>query len=129
MSSISVSPDVLHRRLGHPSNRVVSHVQESCNPNVSINGKLNYCDACQFGKIHALPYNFFFFQTFSPLELIHTYIPCSNCFKPRIQILHTFHRYTWVYSLRSRAECHRMSQISLPMGLYRALEASGDSYT
>ena len=26
-------------------------------------------------------------------------------------------------------ECHMMFQMSLPMGLYRAQEASGDSYT
>ena len=70
VSSISVSLDVLHRRLGHLSSRVMSHVQESCNPNASINGKLNFCDACQFGKNHALPYNnSSSSQNFSPLEL------------------------------------------------------------
>ena len=95
LSSISVSPDVLHKRLGHPSSRVMSHVQESCNSNASINGKLNFCDAFQFGKIHTLPYNSFFSQTFfTSCADPHRYMgPCSNCFKLRIQILHMFQRW------------------------------------
>ncbi|KAL6340340.1 hypothetical protein AAG906_040777 [Vitis piasezkii] len=121
----NVSPDVLHRRLGHPCSSVMSHVHESCNPNASINGKLNFCDACQFGKIHALPYKSSSSQTSSHLELIHTdiwgstLIVSNSGYKYYIHFIDDFSRYTWVHPLQTRAECHKMLQMTLPMGLYR----------
>ena len=108
--SSGLSLDVLHRRLGHPSSQVMSHVQNSCNFDVSINGKLSFCDACQLGKIHALPYNSSSSQTLSPLELIHTNIwgpapTVSNSgYKYYIHFIDDFSRYTWIYPLRTRAE-------------------------
>ena len=73
MSNV-LSLDVLHRRLGHPSSRVMSQVQKSCNSNISINEKQSLCDACQFGKVHALPYYSSSSIASLPLKLIHTNI-------------------------------------------------------
>uniref|UniRef100_A0A803QBQ7 GAG-pre-integrase domain-containing protein n=1 Tax=Cannabis sativa TaxID=3483 RepID=A0A803QBQ7_CANSA len=55
--SISVS-DMWHRRLGHPSSRVLKQVLKNVNVNVNPSSNENYhfCDACQYGKSHALPF-------------------------------------------------------------------------
>ncbi|XP_062088724.1 uncharacterized protein LOC133795285 [Humulus lupulus] len=50
--SLNSKKDVWHRRLGHPSNRVLSQVLNSLN--VKTNENDHFCDACQFGKSHAL---------------------------------------------------------------------------
>uniref|UniRef100_A0A803PPY9 GAG-pre-integrase domain-containing protein n=1 Tax=Cannabis sativa TaxID=3483 RepID=A0A803PPY9_CANSA len=49
--SLNSKIDVWHRRLGHPSSKVLSHVLESTNVKVSQNEMQSFCDACQYGKI------------------------------------------------------------------------------
>uniref|UniRef100_A0A803PTK8 GAG-pre-integrase domain-containing protein n=1 Tax=Cannabis sativa TaxID=3483 RepID=A0A803PTK8_CANSA len=59
----SVSPSFLslkdrwHKRLGHPSNRVLNKVLNLADVKVNMNEKSSFCEACQFGKSHALPFN------------------------------------------------------------------------
>lgn len=48
--------DIWHQRLGHPSNRVLSHVLSQINVKNLNNEENSFCDACQLGKSHALPF-------------------------------------------------------------------------
>ena len=67
-----------HYRLGHPSSKILSQVFHDCNlkpiprnKNESVNGP-NFCESCQFGKPHALPFKLSNTTASKPLELIHT---------------------------------------------------------
>ena len=77
----SVSLDIWHQRLGHPSSRVLSQVVSSCNLHVIMKSKLPFCIACKLGKSHALPIFYlilnvpnlwnWFIQTYGDLLLFH----------------------------------------------------------
>lgn len=51
--NVIVTKSLLHRRLGHPSLKVLDQILKNCTLNFPINEKLNFCEACQFGKMHA----------------------------------------------------------------------------
>lgn len=67
-----VSKNVWHRRLGHPSLKLFESILQKCKLPVKSNEKLMFCDACQFGKSHALPFPTSASQAKSWFELIHT---------------------------------------------------------
>lgn len=45
-------------RLGHPLGPVMSQVLNSSNEKLNVNKISHFCDACQLGKSHSLPFNF-----------------------------------------------------------------------
>lgn len=64
--------DEWHRRLGHPSNNTLSEVMKLCNVKVKYNDKVSFCETCQFGKSHFLPFKPSTSHATFPLDLIHT---------------------------------------------------------
>lgn len=110
LSPLSLSSEVWHKRLGHPSNRVLQTVMKSCNQNFKINEKPTFCDACQYGKSHLLPFAKSISHALKPLELIHTDIwgpsPINSSSGNRfyIHFIDDFSRYTWIYPLKSKSE-------------------------
>lgn len=63
---------VWHKRLGHPSHRVLCQALKSYVSNLNISEKSFFCDACELGKSHALPFAPSTSHTTKPLELVHT---------------------------------------------------------
>ena len=106
----SVSIDIWHQRLGHPSSRVLSQVVSSCNLPIVMKSKLPFCTACKLGKSHALPFPLSDSQCTKPLELIH-----SNLWEPSPLLSNNGHRlyvifvddfswFCWFYLLQSKSE-------------------------
>lgn len=60
-----------HRKLGHPSSRVLNEILKSCNVRVPQDDHFSFCEACQFGKMHYLPFRNSFSHAQEHLELIH----------------------------------------------------------
>lgn len=56
--NVVVSKAVWHRKLGHPSSKILNSILKGCNLIVNNNnGKTEFCDYCQFGKSHNLPFS------------------------------------------------------------------------
>lgn len=99
-SSVSESSSSLrfwHLCPGHPSLKVLGKVLEQCNLKKSFineNGLLQFCDACQYGKNHVLPFHSSFVKTTRPLELIHTDLwgPSPTLISRGISLLYTLCR-------------------------------------
>ena len=64
--------DLWHRRFGHPSNKILFEILRSCHQSMLINKNISFCDACQYGKSHSLPFPISTYHAKSPLELIHS---------------------------------------------------------
>lgn len=76
-----ISKNIWHSRMGHPSFRVLDQVLTSCNIKIKMNEKVNFYEACQYGKSHKLPFTHFLTHASHPLDLIHTNLwgqPLSN---------------------------------------------------
>ncbi|KAL5538576.1 hypothetical protein UlMin_046073 [Ulmus minor] len=86
----------------------ILHFLKQCNENSSINTKFPFCDACQFGKSHSLPFQFSEKRATKPLQLIHTYlwgpapVTSSYGFKYYIHFIDDFSRSTWLYPLKHK---------------------------
>lgn len=73
--NMTVSREVWHQRPGHPSSKVFDIVAKTCNLPVIVNEKSTFCEACKFGKSHALPFPLSVSHASTPFELIHTVSP------------------------------------------------------
>ena len=102
--------EVWHRRLGHPSLRTLSKILQTCNQNSLINEKKLFCDACQYGKSHLLPFSISDSHAEKPLDLIHSDIwgpspiASSSGFRYYIHFVDDYSRYTWLYPLKNKSD-------------------------
>ncbi|KAM6584466.1 hypothetical protein CsatB_011468 [Cannabis sativa] len=109
VSCVSKS-DVWHRRLGHPSHKVLSQVLNCCQVKISKNEMNHFCDACQFGKSHALPFKPSNNKASNILDLIHSDlwgpspIVSNNGYRFYIHFIDDCTRFTWIYPLKTKAE-------------------------
>ncbi|KAH9785453.1 retrovirus-related pol polyprotein from transposon RE1 [Citrus sinensis] len=108
----STSINILHRQLGHPSLTVMKHVLTDCK-HLQFSNKTqlpDFCDACQYGKVHKLHFKTTANKTASPLELIHTDlwgpapITFLNGYKYYISFIDDYSRYTWIYHLKTKSQ-------------------------
>uniref|UniRef100_A0A803QD60 Integrase catalytic domain-containing protein n=1 Tax=Cannabis sativa TaxID=3483 RepID=A0A803QD60_CANSA len=110
LESLVSKSDVWDRRLGHPSPRVLSQVLNSCQVKISKNEMLHFCDACQFGKSHALPFKNSNSKATNVLDLVHSDlwgpspVMSNNGFRIYIHFIDDCTRYTWIYPLKTKAE-------------------------
>ena len=114
-SSVSNSNNkLLHMRFGYPSHKVLSEILKSCNQSMVFNKNIFFCDACQYGKSHALPFPVSSYHAKSPLKLIHSDlwgpapITSSEGFRYYIHFLDDYSRYTWIYALKNKNEAIEM---------------------
>lgn len=102
--------DIWHKRLGHPSKNILSLVLKQSNINANVNETLSFCDACQFGKAHALPFPTSHSQAQHVLDLIHTDlwgpspIASHTNYRYYIHFLDDYSRFTWLYPLKHKSE-------------------------
>ena len=108
----SSSINVLHRQLGHPSSKVMKHVLTNCK-HLQFSNKTqipDFCDACQYGKVHKLHFGVTENKTASPLELIHTDlwgptpITSLNGYRYYISFIDDYSRYTLIYPLKAKSQ-------------------------
>ncbi|MDV3193968.1 MAG: DDE-type integrase/transposase/recombinase, partial [Sweet potato little leaf phytoplasma] len=101
---------IWHRRLGHLSDRVLSHVLKFCNEKASINEIPTFCDACQFGKPRSLPFKLSNSHTSAPLELIHcdlwgpSSVSSSSGYNYYISFVDNFTRLTHIFPLKRKSK-------------------------
>ena len=97
-----------HIKLGHPNNKVLEKVLKICNVKTSSHDQFSFCEACQFGKLHLLPFKSYFSLAKEPLELIHNdvwgpapILSPSN-FKHYLLFIDDYNRFTWIFSLKQK---------------------------
>lgn len=61
-----------HNIFGHPSSRLLNQLLNSSKLKSGINEKLSFCEACQFGKSHRLPFSNSISRATNVLDLVHT---------------------------------------------------------
>lgn len=76
----------------------------------SSNDQFSFCEACQFGKLHLLPFKPSSSHAKEPLDLIHSdvwgpapILSPSN-FKYYVHFIDDFIRFTWIFPLKQKSE-------------------------
>lgn len=67
----SLEKENWHRKLGYPSNRVLNKVLQLCNLKFKKD-EIQFCESCQYGKLHNLLFPLSQSRSSCPLELIHS---------------------------------------------------------
>lgn len=86
--------------LGHPNNKLLEKVLQSCNVKVSHIDTFNFYEAGQYGKINLLPFETSSSYTHEILELVNTdecgttIIISSSGFKYYVHFIDNFIRFT-----------------------------------
>ncbi|KAH9705793.1 retrovirus-related pol polyprotein from transposon RE1 [Citrus sinensis] len=105
--SSNVSVSLLHNRLGHPSKHVLQTLlRNNCITFTCDNKqKLEFCNACQLGKLHQFHFSATDIKSKYPLELIHTDLwgPASvlsmEGYSYYISFVDDYTRYCWIFPL------------------------------
>jgi len=96
------------RKLGHPNNKVLEKVLKICNVKTSSRDQFSFCEACQFGKLHLLPFKLSSSHAKEPLELIHgdvwgpAPILSPSNFKYYVIFIDDYNRFTWIFPLKKK---------------------------
>jgi histone deacetylase 1/2 len=113
LSSVKVSRDMWHRRLGHPALQVVQHVLRSHElPSLHESNKIeSVCDACQQGKSHQLPFSLSTRVTKFPLEIIYSDVwgPAQTSVSGHrfyVSFVDAYSRFTWLYLLKHKSDVY-----------------------
>lgn len=107
---------IWHRRLGHPSNKVLDSIVKRCNLSYKINEKSKFCEVCQFGKARALLFPNFVSCVSCKFDLVHTDLwgptPINfvKGFIYYILFLDDFSRFIWIYPLKQKSEAYAAFQ-------------------
>ncbi|PKU60283.1 Retrovirus-related Pol polyprotein from transposon TNT 1-94 [Dendrobium catenatum] len=107
--SVQPVPDLWHRRLGHPSARIL-HSLANTVKHISISFKQSTCNACCMAKSHRLPTISSNSVTSKPFSLVHSDVwgpsPVTSLFGYRyyVSFIDDFTRYTWVYPLFHKSD-------------------------
>lgn len=107
VTSSSVSSNVWHSRLGHPSDYVLHKL---CIPLVS--NKNSHCTACNLSKSTRLPFNVRDCRSIAPLHIIHSDIWGPSPVVSRagyryfITFIDDYSRFTWMYPLSHRSQAY-----------------------
>lgn len=102
--------DLWHKRLGHPSPKVLRQILDLCNASIKRNDKFSFCEVCKFGKSHCLPFPSSASRALKVLELTHTDlwgpspIQSINGLNYYIAFLDDYYRYTWIFPLKIKGD-------------------------
>ena len=106
-ASSNASVSLFHNRIGHPSKHVVQTLlSNNC---ITFTGdnkqKLEFCNACQLGKLHQFHFSATDIKLKYPLELIHTDLwgPTSvlsmEGYRYYISFVDDYTRYCWIFPI------------------------------
>ena len=109
-SNVSNLPNLWHNRLGHPAFPIVNKVLQSCSQKSFPVSQFDFCNSCQFGKSHRLPFTNSSSRAVQPFELIHTDLwgasPVVSVTGMRYFILFVdnYSRFSWIYFLKAKSD-------------------------
>ena len=102
--------ELWHKRLGHPSAKIVHKVLSFCNIQ-SINKMSNtVCLACCYGKFHKFPFTPSDTVCTEPLQIVYSDLWCSSSMSSSsgsnyyISFVDVFSRFTWIYFLKRKSD-------------------------
>ncbi|KAH9751748.1 retrovirus-related pol polyprotein from transposon RE1 [Citrus sinensis] len=104
-----MSANLFHQRFGHPNKHVLKCILSTLSLNCPVTMP-DFCDACQYGKMHQLPFYSTGIKTKAPLELIHTDLwgpaPLSSStgYRYYISFVDDYSRYCWIFPLTLKSE-------------------------
>jgi gag-polypeptide of LTR copia-type/Integrase core domain/GAG-pre-integrase domain len=109
------SVELWHRRLGHPSNKILQYL------NLSLLNNVKTCDPCQFAKLHRLPFPKHLNKSNELFGLIHSdvwgnaSIESKEGFKYFVTFIDDKSHATWLYLLKSKREVCSIFQVFCSM--------------
>ena len=104
-----MSKNIWHRRLGHPLSRVFYLITRRCNVALK-NESIEFCQSCQLGKSHFLPFSPSESCATKQFDLIHkdvwglAVIMSTYGFRYYMLFLDDFSWYIWIYPLRLKSD-------------------------
>lgn len=110
LTSGSESIKLLHNKFGHPNKHALQIILRNLTLNSISKQSVDFCDACQCGKMHQLHFSITEIKSKAPLELLHTDLwkPTSKHFmdgyKYYISFVDDFTRYCWIFPLTFESE-------------------------
>ena len=109
LSSVRLSAEDWHARLGHPSTQVVQHVLASNKLASSSRALTHVCNACQQGKAHQLPFPRSWSVASFPLELIFSDVwgpakTSSGGFQYYVSFIDDYSKFVWIYLLKRKCD-------------------------
>ena len=99
-----------HSRLGHRNKVVLNKILDQLNIKVSPGTEMNFCDACQYGKMHQASFPSTPLHTTAPFQIIHSDVwgPAPHLslegYRFYISFVDDYSRYTWIFPLRLKSE-------------------------
>lgn len=108
--SIGDSKTVWHRPLGHPTMKILNSIVKYCNFLLNDNVQLTFCESCQLGKTHNLPFNFSQSRAANNFDLVHydfwgpAPITSTDGYRYYILFVDDFGKYSWICSLKQKSE-------------------------
>ncbi|PRQ49208.1 putative RNA-directed DNA polymerase [Rosa chinensis] len=112
-----VSHSIWHKRLGHPSNVVVSSMLSKAHISVEPDKCTSLCESCLSGKFTKLPFSLSSEKSSIPFEIIHSDLwgPSPSMsfegFKYYFTLIDECTRYTWIFPLRNKREAFPLFQV------------------
>jgi Integrase core domain/GAG-pre-integrase domain len=109
-NKLSSENELWHKRLGHPSDRILNSFL-----NFPLNNYIS-CDICKLAKQTRLPFSLSISKSKAPFELIHSDVwgpaPTTsyNDFRYFVLFIDDFSRATWLYLLKSKSEVFQYFQ-------------------
>ena len=109
-----------HNRLDHPNSSVLHQLFNTLHFSVSSKFIPQFCNACQFGKLHQITYSSSSLKTMKPFQLIHSdishisYLTCPSHisldgYKYYLSFVDDFSRYVWIYPVHLNSEVPLMN--------------------
>lgn len=105
-----VSKTIMHRRFGHPFSKVSNEIVKFCNLPVKVIENVLFCEACKFGKSHALPFSLSTLHASASFELIpsnlwgSTSVMSTNGYRYYVHFLDDYNRFVWIYPLKLKSD-------------------------
>jgi hypothetical protein len=108
LAATRVISEVWHRRLGHPSQAIVSSVMNKLCVKCQSHDS-SVCSACQQAKSHQLPFNDSTRVSTEPLQWVHSdvwgpAIKYVNGYQYYVSFLDDYSHFTWIYLIKHKSD-------------------------
>lgn len=110
LTSVKVTQDLWHCRLGHPSSAIIHHVLHKNNLPVAPDKTASHVfNACQEGKSHQLPFHLSNNVSSAPLEFvfIDAWGPARTSiggFRYYVSFIDNFSKFVWFYPIKFKSD-------------------------
>ena len=102
--------NLFHQKFGHPNKHVLKSIIFSLSVDCSSISTPDFYDACQYGKVHQMPFYSTGIIIKAPLELIHTNLwgpaplPSLHGYRYYISFVDDYSRYCWIFPLTRKSK-------------------------